>query len=45
MYEFELFFPATDEHKIAYARRATDLPSRTGYNPNEYVIVGKWFID
>ena len=45
MYEFELYFPAIDEHRIAFARKASELPARIGYNPDEYIITDRQFID
>lgn len=46
MYEYEIYFPATDENMLLFAYSDKNLRERyPKIDPNTYVIVGRCYAD
>lgn len=46
MYEYEIYFPATDENMLLFGRSDQNLRERyPNIDPSTYVIIGRWYAD
>lgn len=45
MWEFDIVNKNTNESKIMFGYNEADAFSRSGYNPNEYNVVGRTYVD
>lgn len=45
MWEFDIVHNDTNESRIMFGYNEADAFRRSGYDPNEYIVVGRTYID